>query len=387
MPEFYQTFLLEYLGDKHYYMLQLVVGLLQMMRVVSLEKLATALPQPILFESRRRALQRFLNLDLLDVKNLWLPIVSNWLIHQVKPSSGPLIFAIDRTQWGDRNLLFLSLVHHKRAIPIYWITLKEGEKGLGKKGCSNLADQQKVLEPLLEWSQDYHCCVVGDREFHSVQLANWLSEHGLSCVLRQKVSTYICQQGQEHQRISELEMKPGMKLFLEGIECTKQKGFGYFNLAAYQRRNYQGRKAESAWYLLTNLETHAAAIEVYKRRMSIESNFKDYKSGGFNLEQTKITPERLEKLLTLMAIAYSSGTLSGESIEAKQGQKYVGRVREKGRLGRRHSHFWIGLYGQVWIEMMEVFKEIAVELMRCKPTKWSHFQRGLKAGKLIASCL
>lgn len=30
-------------------------------------------------------------------------------------------------------------------------------------------------------------------------------------------------------------------------------------------------------------------------------------------------------------------------------QKYVGRLQELHRLSRRHSAFWVGLYGHLWV--------------------------------------
>jgi len=43
--------------------------------MVKLEALATALPLPIKFESRRHRLQRFLSLPVLKVEKLWFPFI------------------------------------------------------------------------------------------------------------------------------------------------------------------------------------------------------------------------------------------------------------------------------------------------------------------------
>lgn len=47
-----------------YLLLTLVVATLQLLKQVKLEVIAEALPLPILFESRRKKLRRFLKLDL-----------------------------------------------------------------------------------------------------------------------------------------------------------------------------------------------------------------------------------------------------------------------------------------------------------------------------------
>ncbi|HEY9739953.1 MAG TPA: hypothetical protein V6C90_05635, partial [Coleofasciculaceae cyanobacterium] len=53
------------------------------------------------------------------------------------------------------------------------------------------------------------------------------------------------------------------------------------------------------FYLYRNLE---AALKVYKSRSGIEAMFKDCKSGGYNLEESKACVERLTNLVLLIAI-------------------------------------------------------------------------------------
>ena len=60
LPQFYQTQLQNRLNPTQYLTLQLLVGLLQFHKQVRIERLAALFPQPILYESRRRNIQRFL---------------------------------------------------------------------------------------------------------------------------------------------------------------------------------------------------------------------------------------------------------------------------------------------------------------------------------------
>jgi len=39
--------------------------------------------------------------------------------------------------------------------------------------------------------------------------------------------------------------------------------------------------------------------------------FKDYKSGGYNLEETGVSDERLINMILLIAIAYSTAVIKG----------------------------------------------------------------------------
>ena len=135
MPPFYQTHLQSQFTRAEYLFFSCLIQLLQSLRQVKLETLATILPLPILFESRRRKLQRFLVLPQLSFTVLWFPIFQNWLSTQFEQGQTCYI-AIDRTNWGQINLLVVSLIIDKRAIPIY-------ANLLNKLGSSNLEEQKK----------------------------------------------------------------------------------------------------------------------------------------------------------------------------------------------------------------------------------------------------
>jgi hypothetical protein len=75
LPSFYQTCLQSQLSPAQFVTLEILVELVQKERNVTLERLATLFPQPILFESRRRNIQRFLSLPQLTPQAVWFPIV------------------------------------------------------------------------------------------------------------------------------------------------------------------------------------------------------------------------------------------------------------------------------------------------------------------------
>lgn len=113
--------------------------------------------------------------------------------------------------------------------------------------------------------------------------------------------------------------------------------------------------------------------------------FRDFKSGGYNLESTHVSGKRLISLILLICIAYTSATMYGEKIKHMGVQKYVGRIQEAGRYERRHSSFYIGLYGQNWVMFLENSWEFVTELMKINCNKLQAYHRGLRALRLIAS--
>ncbi|MFM6461940.1 MAG: hypothetical protein ACKPGC_06430 [Planktothrix sp.] len=106
--------------------------------------------------------------------------------------------------------------------------------------------------------------------------------------------------------------------------------------------------------------------------------FKDCKTGGYNLEKTQASEHRLNSLILLIALAYSCAILQGQQIKRKGIQNYIGRLKEFQRSLRRHSSFWIGLYGQSWVIGMEFFQEIVNELMLLRRNKLPFFSEGVK---------
>ena len=134
---------------------------------------------------------------------------------------------------------------------------------------------------------------------------------------------------------------------------------------------------------MTNLASLELAITAYKQRFDIEEMFRDFKKGGYNLEDTSVADERLIVLIMLIAIADTAATLQGQQIKRKGIQKYIGRVKESGRRERRHSSFYVGLYGQAWINFVEPCINLITELIKLNRNKQKYYQQGMRAMKLI----
>ncbi len=130
-----------------------------------------------------------------------------------------------------------------------------------------------------------------------------------------------------------------------------------------------------------------SAVLAYKKRFRIEEMFRDFKKGGYNLEETNVTGERLVVMFLLIAIAYTAATMQGRKVKQMGIQKYIGRVKESGRTQRRHSSFYIGLYGQNWVKFVDQCADAVAELMRLARNKWKYYQKGLRAMELIMSTL
>lgn len=379
LTPFYQTHLQSQLNRSEYLLLTILINLLQSIKQVKLETLATALPLPVTFESRRKKIQRFLSLPQLTLENVWFPILQAWLKADFPPQK-VLYLAIDRTKWGGINLLMVSLIWDKRALPIYWQLLP-------KQGNSNFEKQTKAFNQILCLFKDYKVVVLGDREFCSVKLGNWLLEQKVYFCLRLKQNEFVQLEDEIWLQLSSLGLSPGMSFYLNGVRVTKQKGFTKLNVACKWKRKYWGWAPDEGWFILTNLLDLESAILAYKKRFGIEEMFRDFKRGGYNLEGTNVTEQRLVVMILLISIAYMTATNQGVRMKRMGIQKYIGRVQETGRIERRHSSFYIGLYGQTWVNFREQCADTISELIGLARNKCKYYQKGLRAMDLILSTL
>ncbi|MFB2768307.1 hypothetical protein ACE1AT_03290 [Pelatocladus sp. BLCC-F211] len=132
--------------------------------------------------------------------------------------------------------------------------------------------------------------------------------------------------------------------------------------------------------LLDNFEE---VIKIYRHRMGIEAMFKDCKTGGYNLEGSKANTHRLTNLILLIAIAYTISTLKGKLIKQSGFQKYISRLNEVKRRSRRHSNFWLGLYGNLWIIAWDFLGDIVQDIININRHKIFNYQKGLRAMSIL----
>ena len=156
-------------------------------------------------------------------------------------------------------------------------------------------------------------------------------------------------------------------------------------MGAKWKRNYRHQTTKWPWYVLTNRGSLTAAIQGYKRRMGIEEMFRDCKSGGDNLEGTRLRGNRLNSRILVMSLAYLKSTPQGDEINRHQGQKYVCSPKEAGRIYRRGSTFGLGVDGENWVKNLEQHHQWAAELTSKSPHKRRSPQRGIKTQTIIRS--
>ena len=84
---------------------------------------------------------------------------------------------------------------------MYWLLLD-------KKGSSNICEQKALITPVLELLSDYKIIILGDREFGSIKLADWLCEKKVKFILRVKQGRYVRAENSDYIRLSDLGLLP-----------------------------------------------------------------------------------------------------------------------------------------------------------------------------------
>jgi len=267
-------------------------------KTVCLTQIASVFPGQALPDSHYKRIQRFLRHFDLDAAG-----VAKLVVRLVGPQP-PWILALDRTNWklgkSEVNILLLALVWRGVAFPVFWSVLEK--EGRGKAGNSNTKERIALMERFVStFGTGKIAYLCADREFVSKAWLAWLVRRRLSFRLRLKCDTLItnargdlvcadwlfrdCPLGQERSL-------PGARRCLE------------------QRLFVTGTRLSDDFLIV--LSDTPAGLNDYALRWGIETLFGCFKSRGFCLEATHVVaPERLSKLVALLALAFSWAFAAG----------------------------------------------------------------------------
>lgn len=281
-------------GARLNFIIRFVMALI-VVRSVTLSTVASALNPSALPESNERRIKRFLG-GVTFGGQAWLKLALVLL-----PVKDNLVLTLDRTTWelGRHcfNVLMLGVTHQGTAFPLLWTVL-------GKKGNSDTAERLALLDSLLEHveAEDVEA-VVADREFIGEVCFRGLKARGLVFVMRVRNNTLIGSKGVTRSATKRYGYLKPRAAYVSPKRCT------VFGLRLYLAVTKSG---EGELVVLACNAAPDKALVRYAQRWHPEMLFSALKSRGFNLEDTHLTnPERLDKLLALLALAFTWAHLVG----------------------------------------------------------------------------
>jgi hypothetical protein len=176
--------------------------------------------------------------------------------------------------------------------------------------------------------------LLGDRGFRTQALMRWCrSPHiGWHFRLRLKSNQRITLKDGRTWLLRELGLQPGQKGFLHDVSLGEER-YGPLHLALAW-----AKEAKEAWYLASDEPTEDTTLAEYGRRMEIEEELLDDKSGGFQLEATELNDAAsVSRLLLVMSVAYLHTVSLGTFVVAHGLRESV-----DGHWARGLSYFQIG---------------------------------------------
>ena len=271
-----------------------VVGVTQSLSA-QLGKIARALPIDTSQMAKEQRIRRLLDNQRLSQTDHFHPLVKAAL-HGLKGQRVQLL--IDRVLLRDtHNILVVSIGFRRRSLPLAWIALPH-------RGQSGLEDQKKLLKGALELlPEGVRVSIHGDSEFRSQELFGWIRQHHHDAMLGITGRTLLAftPEGEARPLHSFLPDRDSVA-YLNGVYLTEEH-VGPVNVLAWWDRDDEGKLIVRA--VMTNLAANWQTYVRGKRRMWIETVFRDWQSGGFQLDKSGIEDrERFERLLLPLVIAY-----------------------------------------------------------------------------------
>lgn len=258
-----------------------------------LTTLALGLPLPGQRENLIQRLRRDLKKERLQSDGCYQPLVRHLFAHW---TGREVNLVMDRTDLEHRwSILTLGVAYRKRLVPLTWQILSFGGTGADDQ-ITLLKRVQPDLPPLSQVRVHFY----GDSEFRAVSLQQTCQRYHWHWQVGLKSDLYFCDQSGAWQPLAALSLQPGQRRYLNQVYLTQQHCFGPVNLIADWSPNQ-----DSPRYWALDLLADAQAWRRGRKRFWIEPTFRDWKSYGFDLEQSQIDdPHRLQVLL--LGIAWTT---------------------------------------------------------------------------------
>lgn len=279
-------------------MIALFIVSLIRVRTVNLTEIASAMPGKAKKDSKHRRLKRFF-----EKFEFCYRSVAVFVADRLPASEDKWEISMDRTNWklGEKNInpLVMGIVRFGVAFPIRWTTFS-------KRGNSNA--EERIC--LIEWFEEVFGtekikCLYADREFVGEKWMGYLLKKSIHFCIRIRKNFLVSnsKRGQVPVKNMFRNLKPNQYAVLDGKRLVN--GLRLHVVGAML--------PDGKLLVLVTDENPDQTLENYRKRWGIETLFQCLKKRGFNFEDTRMTfPERIDKLIALLAIAFLWCHITGE---------------------------------------------------------------------------
>lgn len=270
--------------------LALLVATALHVRGVNLNELAAALPRKAeRLDMRYQWISRVLGNDLIEVDEVIMPFAREVLAGAAE-GGRTVVVMIDQSKVNDAHqMIMVSLRVGERALPLAW-RMKRTQGAIG------FGEQKEALEAVAALlPETARVTLMGDRFYGSPALIEWCRSSGWGWRLRCKQDLLVFDKSGGETTLKECFAR-GEHMLTE-VELTEQRA--RTNVAMLHEEGHP-----EPWIIaLSDPPTTWRAYD-YGLRWGIEAMFSDYKTRGFNLEDSRIErTDRLDRLILVLSLA------------------------------------------------------------------------------------
>ena len=257
--------------------------------------IAGAMPLKTKQQSKIQRLRRLLDNTKLSAADVYQPIVRQALTGLKRQRVQLLLARVVLTD--TQNVLVVSVGFRRRSLPLVWHILPH-------QGSSSLAAQQKLLRQAAKLLPErVRITVQADSEFRSQQLFRWLRNRRWNAILGIRGNTPLTTDPERAgQKLSTWLPDRETVVYLNEVYLTEER-CGPVNVLGWWDKDDRG--VLTCYAVMTNLRATWQTDRIGSRRMWIETLFRDWQSGGFELGKTGITNHtRFDRLIILVCLVY-----------------------------------------------------------------------------------
>lgn len=242
------------------------------------------------------------------------------------------VIALDWTDLGDYVLLAAKVAIDRRTAPLAWAVMTKGQFRRGARSRNHVEEQ--VIWRLREVLSGRRWVLVADRGFARADLFRKLGVWGVRYVIRAPGNPWI-RTRRYRGILDSLTRRPRRAVRYEQVLYHKTRRVPVHLVVTHEE------PAPEPWYLVTNVEGIREVVRIYRKRMWIEEGFRDAKS-GLGLSHFRMPrPERIERMLILVAVVMLLSILVGLDYRCRHGNRDPQLTTK--RKGRTLSVFRLGL--------------------------------------------
>ena len=328
---------------------------------VPLPGIARTLPGSARGESTERRLRRFVANPRVDPRRVWAPLVRGLLPRVVGPGHEVTLVFDPTPHRGHATVLMLSVVVHKRALPLSWRVVPQ-QAAWPETLASVFTELTAEVAAALPAGTTV--TLLADRGLVGPTLVDGCRAAGWHLVLRLKAgpadaAMIRCPGAAETKLAAFVAARvtgPGQR-WAGPADILKGEGWrdGFVTI-------HWGRDAAEPWVLFSDRAGGDARVREYRRRAHVEATYQDGKGRGVRLGRSRVglrprDLDRLDRLLLAVALAtWWLHGLGGRVVRAGLRPRYDRadrRDRSLIQLGRDHLLAWLeGGAGRAWRSLL-----------------------------------